>query len=363
MAHLICDVQSVSILGKPSIRLGYHLAPYIAHTVLTELRSSTYILITDSNVSPRHVPALKAAFEDQLPAKCREMKAVLEDWLLDHRCTRDTVVLALGGGVIGDLIGFVSATFMRGIRFCQIPTTLLAMVDSSVGGKTAIDTPLGKNLVGAFWQPSFIFIDASYLETLPEREFVNGMAEMIKTAAIWMNLNVGSRSQAQNLLLEVIADSVGVKSEVVTKDEKETGLRNLVNFGHTIGHASKPCRSRTWLLILKRRRSSKQMSQSSWLARLLERPEDPELTKRIQTQSRSPLGLMSVDKKNEGKVKKIVLLSRIGKTFEERATGVEDSLIRRVLAPAVRVYPGPPPANIKEVTLRTPGSKSISNRA
>lgn len=150
--HLGCDVQSVSILGKPSIRLGYHLAPYIAHTVLTELHSSTYVLITDSNVSTRHVPALKAAFEQQLPSsarlltyvlppgeqsKCREMKAVLEDWLLDHRCTRDTVVLALGGGVIGDLIGFVSATFMRGIRFCQIPTTLLAMVDSSVGGKVS----------------------------------------------------------------------------------------------------------------------------------------------------------------------------------------------------------------------------------
>jgi hypothetical protein len=145
-----CDVHTVSILGKPSIRLGFHLPPYIAHTVFAELRSSTYVLITDSNISPRHLPALKAALEQQLPpsarlltyilppgeqSKCREMKAILEDWLLDHRCTRDTVILALGGGVIGDLIGFVSATFMRGIRFCQIPTTLLAMVDSSVGGK------------------------------------------------------------------------------------------------------------------------------------------------------------------------------------------------------------------------------------
>ncbi|POW11604.1 hypothetical protein PSTT_05186 [Puccinia striiformis] len=430
MAHLICDVQSVSILGKPSIRLGYHLAPYIAHTVLTELRSSTYILITDSNVSPRHVPALKAAFEDQLPAssrlltyilppgeqsKCREMKAVLEDWLLDHRCTRDTVVLALGGGVIGDLIGFVSATFMRGIRFCQIPTTLLAMVDSSVGGKTAIDTPLGKNLVGAFWQPSFIFIDASYLETLPEREFVNGMAEMIKTAAIWdesqfeklesnvesirsavlsppprdpMNpfpgRDVGSRSQAQNLLLEVIADSVGVKSEVVTKDEKETGLRNLVNFGHTIGHAIEAvltpailhgeCVSIGMILEAEVARARGCLSSSA-VARLSKclkahglpvSLNDPKIQSSPNASKLSLdrlLDLMSVDKKNEGKVKKIVLLSRIGKTFEERATGVEDSLIRRVLAPAVRVYPGPPPANIKEVTLRTPGSKSISNRA
>ncbi|EFP93820.1 uncharacterized protein PGTG_19855 [Puccinia graminis f. sp. tritici CRL 75-36-700-3] len=401
MAHSVCDLQTVPILGKPSIRLGYHLAPYIAHTVLTELQSSTYVLITDSNVSPRHAPALKAAFENQLPksarlltyilppgeqSKCREMKALLEDWLLDHRCTRDTVVLALGGGVIGDLIGFVSATFMRGIRFCQIPTTLLAMVDSSVGGKTAIDTPLGKNLVGAFWQPSFIFIDASYLETLPEREFVNGMAEMIKTAAIWdesqfekLESNVdsirsavlsppprdpinpfpgrdlASRSQAQKLLLEVIADSVGVKSEVVTKDEKETGLRNLVNFGHTIGHAieavltpailhgecvsigmileaevarARGCLSSSAIARLSKCLKAHGLPVSLTDPRILSSPNAPNLNlDRL-------LDLMSVDKKNEGKVKKIVLLSRIGKTLEERATGVEDSLIRRVLAPA-----------------------------
>lgn len=100
--------------------------------------------------------------------------------MLSHRCTRDTVILALGGGVVGDLVGFVASTFMRGVKFCQIPTTLLAMVDSSVGGKTAIDVPLGKNLIGAFHQPSYIFIDGSFLESLPRREFVNGMAEVVK---------------------------------------------------------------------------------------------------------------------------------------------------------------------------------------
>jgi pentafunctional AROM polypeptide len=122
--------------------------------------------------------------------------------LLLNRCTRDTVILALGGGVIGDLVGFVAATLyvpvcgcflsvqcilhgsMRGVRFVQIPTTLLAMVDSSVGGKTAIDTPHGKNLIGAFWQPEYIFIDAAFLETLPPREFSNGMAEVVKVSPI-----------------------------------------------------------------------------------------------------------------------------------------------------------------------------------
>lgn len=146
------SVQSVSILGQPSIRLGFHLQNYIARTVLAELPASTYVLITDSNLSKSHLPPLQAAFANVNPSakllthvippgeqsKSRATKATIEDWLLEQRCTRDTVLLALGGGVVGDLIGFVAATFMRGLRFCQIPTTLLAMVDSSVGGKVRV---------------------------------------------------------------------------------------------------------------------------------------------------------------------------------------------------------------------------------
>ena len=100
-------------------------------------------------------------------------------------CTRDTVILALGGGVVGDMIGFVAATYMRGVRFVQIPTSLLAMVDSSIGGKTAIDVPMGKNLIGSFWQPERIYIDLAFRETLDKRQVCNGMAEVVKTAAIW----------------------------------------------------------------------------------------------------------------------------------------------------------------------------------
>src|SRR6202000_3274968 len=115
--------------------------------------------------------------------KTRSTKAAGEDWMLSQGCTRDTVIIALGGGVMGDMIGFVAATYMRGVRFVQIPTTLLAMVDSSVGGKTAIDVPAGKNLVGAFWPPERIYIDLQFLDTLPKRQFINGMAEVVKTAA------------------------------------------------------------------------------------------------------------------------------------------------------------------------------------
>jgi pentafunctional AROM polypeptide len=124
--------------------------------------------------------------------------------MLSQGCTRDTIILALGGGVIGDMIGYVAATFMRGVKFCQIPTTLLAMVDSSVGGKTAIDSPLGKNLIGAFWQPERVFIDVKFLETLPEREFINGMAEVVKTAAIWDEEEFVRLENSASTILETV---------------------------------------------------------------------------------------------------------------------------------------------------------------
>lgn len=151
-------VQHVPILGNDIIRLGYHLGPYIVKTVLETLESSTYVLFTDSNLAPLYLDSFESAFqaaiasipEEKRPrwishvispgeqSKSRETKAALEDFMLSHRCTRDTVVLALGGGVVGDLVGFVSANFMRGVRYCQIPTTLLAMVDSAVGGKVRL---------------------------------------------------------------------------------------------------------------------------------------------------------------------------------------------------------------------------------
>lgn len=194
------NVSIVQILGKDTIRVGYDLHKTIAADLLANIPSSTYVLITDTNIAPLHVPRFEAAFNEELTrtnsearllqytvapgeyAKSRTTKAEIEDWMLSHGCTRDTLVIALGGGVIGDMIGYVAATFMRGVRFIQVPTTLLAMVDSSIGGKTAIDTPNGKNLIGAFWQPERVYIDLKFLETLPEREFINGMAEVIKVS-------------------------------------------------------------------------------------------------------------------------------------------------------------------------------------
>lgn len=190
---------SVQILGKDSILVDYGLwENFVAQDLLSDLRSSTYVLITDTNIGPRYITPFEKSFQTaasrlsssarlltyQIPpgenSKSRSTKALVEDWLLAQKCVRDTVIIALGGGVIGDMIGFVAATYMRGVRFVQVPTTLLSMVDSSIGGKTAIDVPAGKNLVGSFWQPERIYIDLRFLETLPRREFTNGMAEVIK---------------------------------------------------------------------------------------------------------------------------------------------------------------------------------------
>ena len=193
----------VAILGNENIIIDYNIwGPYIAQDLLTNVPSSTYVLITDTNLHKLYVPSFSDAFQNavsrtgadsrllqyQIPpgetSKSRSTKDAIEDWMLseqrDPPCDTKTVIIALGGGVIGDMIGFVAATFKRGVRFVQVPTSLLAMVDSSIGGKTAIDTPAGKNLIGSFWQPQKIYIDLEFLNTLPTREFINGFAEVIK---------------------------------------------------------------------------------------------------------------------------------------------------------------------------------------
>ncbi|MCE9786634.1 3-dehydroquinate synthase [Shewanella chilikensis] len=165
--------------------------------------------------------------------------------LLEHNCGRDVVLVALGGGVIGDMVGFAAACYQRGVDFIQIPTTLLSQVDSSVGGKTAVNHPLGKNMIGAFYQPQLVLIDTLCLKTLPAREFAAGMAEVIKYGIIWdadfflwLENNVESlKSQQSEALAYAIRRCCEIKAEVVAEDETEQGVRALLNLGHTFGHA------------------------------------------------------------------------------------------------------------------------------
>ena len=180
--------------------------------------------------------------------KTRETWARLTDQMLAKRYGRDSAVIALGGGVVGDLGGFVAATFMRGVPVVQVPTTLVAMVDASIGGKTAVDTPAGKNLVGIFHPPAAVLVDPHLLATLPLRELRAGFAEIVKHGVIadepYLRGVAGSAAEllsaggaVSDRMVSLIVRSVEIKAEVVSRDEREEGLRKILNFGHTIGHA------------------------------------------------------------------------------------------------------------------------------
>lgn len=173
-------------------------------------------------------------------SKTREWKEILEDQLLEAKLGRDTVLMAIGGGVITDLAGFVAATYCRGVPLVSIPSTLLAQVDASLGGKVGVNTPFGKNLIGAFYHPRYILVDTDLLSTLSEDEILNGMGEVIKYALI------ASKPLFQKLHQEIQWDDIvleccTIKKEVVEKDPKERGLRAILNFGHTVGHAIETC--------------------------------------------------------------------------------------------------------------------------
>ncbi|MEO7995919.1 MAG: 3-dehydroquinate synthase [Gemmatimonadaceae bacterium] len=217
-----------------------------------------YAIIADETVFKHHgeklrrdFPANRSLFLTVPPGereKTREQWALLTDKLLEWGAGRDTTIVAVGGGVVCDLAGFVAATFMRGVPVVQVPTTLLAMVDASVGGKTGVDTAAGKNLVGAFHNPSAVFVDPDVLVTLPLPVFRSGLAEMIKHGVLASEsyfdaLNVsldelaGDRAAFTDSLPQLIADSIAIKAAVVIRDEREGGIRQTLNFGHTIAHA------------------------------------------------------------------------------------------------------------------------------
>ena len=212
-------------------------------------------IVTDSRVLPLYLARtadslVQMGFQIQcltVPAgeasKSAEQLVILWEKMMAFGMTRTDAVVALGGGVVGDLAGFAAATLLRGVDYVQIPTTLLSQVDSSVGGKVAIDLRAGKNLAGAFWQPSLVIIDPGCLDTLPDRTFSDGMAEVIKYGCIldrklFELLNrCGSRVRVMERIVDVVYTCCDLKRRVVVEDERDTGLRQLLNFGHTVGHA------------------------------------------------------------------------------------------------------------------------------
>ena len=212
-------------------------------------------IVTDSRVLPLYLARTADSLEQMgfqiqcltVPAgeasKSAEQLVILWEKMMAFGMTRTDAVVALGGGVVGDLAGFAAATLLRGVDYVQIPTTLLSQVDSSVGGKVAIDLRAGKNLAGAFWQPSLVIIDPGCLDTLPDRTFSDGMAEVIKYGCIldrklFELLNrCGSRVRVMERIVDVVYTCCDLKRRVVVEDERDTGLSQLLNFGHTVGHA------------------------------------------------------------------------------------------------------------------------------
>jgi 3-dehydroquinate synthase len=248
-------------LGSRSydIRIGSHCAVSLG-TWIAELTASPFCcVITDNNLQNHHHPEpIREALQRAglrtevvtLPSgeeqKCQSSLSFLYDKLVEFRADRKTLIVALGGGVIGDLAGFAAATFNRGLPLVMVPTTLLAMVDSSVGGKVGINHPRGKNLIGAFHQPIGVLIDTEFLITLPEREFRSGLAEVVKYGVIlddqffaWLEQHAPDILQREPQVLErLIYRCCQLKAQVVEQDEFETkGLRAILNYGHTFGHA------------------------------------------------------------------------------------------------------------------------------
>lgn len=225
--------------------------------LLSAIQGKQCAIVTNETVAPLFLNNIKkplnnagiSSFDIILPDgeqyKTVEYFNVVLTQLLENRAARDTTLIALGGGVIGDMGGFAAACYQRGIPFIQVPTTLLSQVDSSVGGKTAVNHPLGKNMIGAFYQPKAVFIDTNSLSTLPEREFSAGMAEVIKYGIMydgdfftWIeNQTTAIKNRDPDALRYLITKCCAIKAEVVNLDEKEHGVRALLNLGHTFGHA------------------------------------------------------------------------------------------------------------------------------
>jgi 3-dehydroquinate synthase len=314
------------------------------------LSGTTQIALVSNSVV---YPLYGAQFEESLRASGLPVVSVVlpdgeehKDWqtlnqifdaLLSKRCDRKTLLVALGGGVVGDMVGFAAATYQRGVPFVQVPTTLLAQVDSSVGGKTAINHALGKNMIGAFYQPQYVLIDTDVLRTLPDRQYRAGLAEVIKYGIaldaaffVWLEQNMRQlRARDERALRYAIRRSCEIKASVVADDElelKRDGGRALLNFGHTFGHAIETALGYgVWLhgeavgcgmaLATTLSHRAGRISDNN-VQRILRLIQDAGLeTSLPQTDKITPsvlLDHMSRDKKNEGGTIKLILLNQLG---------------------------------------------------
>ena len=365
------SVNPANAFEQVDIALGDRSYPIqIGGSLLAQLGGSDALpagtsafIVTNETVAPLYAQALQRAISGKyktvhtvvLPDgeehKNWQTLQLIFDALLTHGADRKTVLFALGGGVVGDMTGFAAASYMRGVPFVQVPTTLLAQVDSSVGGKTAINHPLGKNMIGAFYQPQLVLCDLDTLETLPARELAAGLAEVIKYGPIsdmefldWLESNMDALlRQDRAAMAHAVKRSCEIKAWVVGQDERESGLRAILNFGHTFGHAIEAGMGYgAWLhgegvaagmvmaAELSRRLGLVDEAFVLRLRTLLERAGLPTKGPRIDAQDNAGryLQLMRVDKKAEAGEIRFVLIDGPGKAIMRPAP---DDLVRQVI--------------------------------
>ncbi|RID98468.1 3-dehydroquinate synthase [Simplicispira hankyongi] len=325
--------------------------------------ATSALIVTNTTVEPLYAQALRTSLEakyakvhgvvlpDGEEHKSWTTLNLIFDALLSQGCDRTTILFALGGGVVGDMTGFAAACYMRGVPFVQVPTTLLAQVDSSVGGKTGINHPLGKNMLGAFHQPLLVVCDLATLATLPARELSAGLAEVIKYGPIydmafmgWLEAHMDAlRARDQAALAHAVRRSCEIKAEVVAQDERESGLRAILNFGHTFGHAIESGMGYgVWLhgegvgvgmlmaAELSRRLNLLDAAFCARLRALVERAGLPVRAPVLDAQDNAGryLELMRVDKKAQAGDIRFVLIDGPGKAV---VRGAPDALVREVI--------------------------------
>ena len=363
-----------TVAAKPAqvhIQLGERSYPILigssllgdAATYADLPRAAQALVVCNTTVAPLYAAQLKAALLPHYPKvhllelpdgeafKTWQTLNLIFDVLLQNSCDRKTVLFALGGGVVGDMTGFAAASFMRGVPFVQVPTTLLAQVDSSVGGKTGINHPLGKNMIGAFYQPLRVVCDLATLQTLPPRELSAGLAEVIKYGPIadmvffdWIEAHIGDlMARDPQALAHAVQRSCEIKAMVVGQDERESGLRAILNFGHTFGHAIEAGLGYgQWLhgeavgcgmvmaAVLSQRLGLVDAAFVLRLKRLIEKAGLPVVGPRLSEADNAGryLELMRVDKKAEAGEIRFVVIDAPG---HASVRGAPDALVREVI--------------------------------
>ena len=319
-------------IGSGLLGSGFSLASYVVGqdclVVTNETVAPLYLDAVTANLRGKSVESISLPDGEQY--KTLETVQSILDVLVSSGANRDATIVALGGGVVGDIAGFAAACYMRGINFVQVPTTLLAQVDSSVGGKTGVNHPGGKNLIGAFHQPQAVLIDTDTLKRLPDRELKAGLAEVIKYGAIadieffgWLEENVEALvTRDPQALAKAIQRSCELKAEVVAEDEREAGRRAILNYGHTFGHAIERCQGYgEWLhgeavaagMVMAAKLSGLDLDDTGRLSTLIRNAGLPTSPPAIAAEDL--LQAMGLDKKVQKKQLRFVLLKALGEAY------------------------------------------------